>query len=175
MAGAIPTREKLCSKLISTNPTCQRCGIYDETINHLLFDCHHAQAIWKSAGFTDFDSANNVLEDNIRRIFQIKDTQTLREEDRLLPFWVSWMIWKSRTEFVFTQRNVHADEDAMKSQAAVAEWILANPYTLKDRSIHSSHRSSAWEPPPSGWLKCNYDCSFRVDYGYIYGSGMDNP
>lgn len=39
------------------------------------------------------------------------------------------------------------------------EWILAVEESPTLRN-HIS-KSSKWEPPPTGWLKCNFDCSYR--------------
>ncbi|CAN6997326.1 unnamed protein product, partial [Brassica rapa subsp. trilocularis] len=66
-----------------------------------------------------------------------------------------WIIWKSRNEFLFSHRNVHPIEDALRAQAANREW-WANKDTLY--APVPSVSSSQWEPPPSGWLKCNFDC-----------------
>lgn len=118
------------------------------------------RSIWRCAGFTQFDIGNINLEDNLWRIIQIKDLQTMVEEKRLLPFWIIWMIWKSRNEFLFAQRNIHPREDVDRGTQAVAEWILANPNALVHDNGSRRHLSSYWEPPPPGWLKCNFDNTF---------------
>lgn len=51
-------------------------------------------------------------------------------------------------------------EDALRAQAANREW-WANKDTLN--APVPSVSSSQWEPPPSGWLKCNFDCSYHQE------------
>ncbi|CAA7017512.1 unnamed protein product [Microthlaspi erraticum] len=161
IAGAIPTAERLCSRILNIDPMCQRCCLYEETINHVLFNCQHANSIWRCAGFTQFDRSDISLEDNIRMLFQILEMQSLTEEKRFLPMWMSWMIWKSRNDFLFAHRNVHPQNDVEKGVQAVAEWFIANPSTtIQERRICVTP-TSCWEPPSSGWLKCNFDSTYR--------------
>lgn len=47
LSRAVPTATQLRSHTISANPTCQRCCLDDESINHILFTCPYAQAIWR--------------------------------------------------------------------------------------------------------------------------------
>ncbi|CAA7017872.1 unnamed protein product [Microthlaspi erraticum] len=164
VAGAIPSSERLCSKTLDIDPVCQRCSKEHETINHLLFHCHHVKAIWRGARFAEFDNPNSTLEDNIRMMLQINERSTLRVEDRFLPFWIVWKIWKSRNEFIFTQKSTQAAEDVLKSMEAVAGWILAKPISPIQHNIQTQGISATWEPPPLGWLKCNFDSSIDNDY-----------
>ncbi|XP_056848910.1 uncharacterized protein LOC130499038 [Raphanus sativus] len=78
-----------------------------------------------------------------------------------LSFWVLWYIWKSWNEFLFAKTNVHPIEDIHRAIAANDEW---NAVYISKRSVQCPPlKSSAWEPPPTDWLKCNFDCSFRND------------
>lgn len=47
LSGAISTYVQLCTRGIKLDPTCQRCCLEDESINHVLFRCPHAYAIWR--------------------------------------------------------------------------------------------------------------------------------
>lgn len=46
LSGALATYTQLCSRGIRVSPICQRCCVEEETINHVLFECPHAIAIW---------------------------------------------------------------------------------------------------------------------------------
>ncbi|CAA7025874.1 unnamed protein product [Microthlaspi erraticum] len=123
-------------------------------------------------GFSQFDGGVINLEDNMWKMFQIKDLQNLMEEKRLLPFWTVWLICKSRNEFLFAQRNVHPQEDVDRGTQGVAEWIVANPNVLNQEKEERRPLSSKWEPPQQGWLKCNFDSLFKenddfMDVGWI--------
>ncbi|CAN7082783.1 unnamed protein product, partial [Brassica oleracea var. botrytis] len=80
-----------------------------------------------------------------------------------------WIIWKSRNEFLFSHRNVHPMEDVLKAQAANREWVTNKTILTGPVPTVSSFKL---EPPTSGWLKCNFDCSFHretntVGLGFI--------
>lgn len=90
---------------------------------------------------------------------------TLSLEFRLLSFWLCWHIWKSRNEFIFNKQNVAPIEDVERSLSVAKEWIEV--FNLSE-SEYLTHRrpprqDSDWEPPPEGWVKCNFDSSFRND------------
>lgn len=43
------------------------------------------------------------------------------------------------------------------------EWNSV--YVCKGSVVEIPAKSSSWVPPPLGWLKCNFDCSFRKENG----------
>ncbi|CAA7032663.1 unnamed protein product [Microthlaspi erraticum] len=159
IAGALSTAERLCSRGINIDPICQRCGLEDETINHLLLQCQHAQTTWRCADYTVFNVPQDALEDNIRKILHIYAESEASDEVRILPFWITWMLWKSRNEMLFQQKMNHPNEDAVKWLNAVSEWVLANPVNHHSSVSHRA-ASTLWEPPPMGFIKCNFDSSF---------------
>ncbi|XP_013624099.1 PREDICTED: uncharacterized protein LOC106330094 [Brassica oleracea var. oleracea] len=85
------------------------------------------------------------------------------KEDRwcLLPFWILWILWKSRNEFMFSERNTQPIEEARRAIEASDEWFTN--YRENNFNISRSIRSSAWEPPFQGWVKRNFDSSFHMD------------
>ena len=47
LSGVVPTYVQLCPRGVKLDPNCQRCCNEEETINHALFKCPHAFAIWR--------------------------------------------------------------------------------------------------------------------------------
>ncbi|CAN6916853.1 unnamed protein product, partial [Brassica oleracea var. botrytis] len=66
-----------------------------------------------------------------------------------------WYIWKSRNEYLFSQRNVHPVEDIYRESSANDEWNSI--YVSKKASPVLNLKPTTWDPPPMGWLKCNFD------------------
>lgn len=154
---------QLCSRGINTDPVCQRCCLEEEAINHVLFSCPHAQATWRCSGLPVLNIQSQNLEDNISALFDIMNDADIPSRIPKLSFWVLWYIWKSRNEFLFAQRNVHPMEDIYGASEANAEWNSV--YVGKKSTMENSTKPSSWLSPPSGWLKCNFDCSFRNENG----------
>lgn len=44
------------------------------------------------------------------------------ELNKLLVFWILWLVWKSRNEFIFNKRNVHPIEDVKRAMDSNIEW-----------------------------------------------------
>lgn len=172
LAGALATIVQLRTRSIPADPVCQRCCQGDETINHILFTCSYAQAVWRSA---NLHFAHNRFSDdfevNINQILKSSKTQGIPISQRLLPIWITWRLWKSRNDFLFRKINRLPIDEVNKGRTEAKEWIEAN--TKEEEVLHYSTdhipnqtRSTQWCPPPCGWLKCNFDSGFVKERPY---------
>lgn len=159
ISGAVPTYVQLCSRGVKVDPICQRCCYEEETINHALFKCPHAFAIWRCSNSPLVSQFSDNLEDNLGIMLQLMKDLNEDKMHRLQSFWTLWYIWKSRNEFIFIKRNVHPMEDARRAKEANDEWASNVLSTV--RSLVRVSRQSTWDPPPLGWLKCNFNCSYK--------------
>ena len=86
------------------------------------------------------------------------------DEQKLLPFWVVWRLWKCRNDLLFNKIKCTADEVISKAQVDLKKWLDS---TVSSQIINSTERTrsenirSHWSPHPSGWVKCNYDAAHR--------------
>ncbi|KAG2299055.1 hypothetical protein Bca52824_035527 [Brassica carinata] len=83
------------------------------------------------------------------------------EPNKLLVFWVVWLIWKSRNEFLFFLKEMFIILKTLGER-----WILILNGTRmypRQRIEVQENRSSKWERPPSEWVKCNFDYSPGTD------------
>ena len=166
VSGALPTYTKLCTRGINIDPTCQRCCQDDETINHILFMCPHAKAMWRCSGILPSHVFTLNLEDNLQALFGFMESLLENESERQLVFWILWLLWKSRNEFIFEKRNLHPIEDLWRAFDANTKWYR-NVVLYNSGSRQQVVKSSKWEPPPKGWIKCNFD------YSSVSGDTMD--
>ncbi|KAG2263501.1 hypothetical protein Bca52824_070580 [Brassica carinata] len=123
VSGALPTYTKLCTRGINIDPTCQRCCQDEETINHVLFTCPHATAMWRCSCILPYHVFTLNLEENLQALFDFMKSLSESESNRLLVFWILWLLWKSRNEYVFKKRNVHPIEDLRRAIDANTEWF----------------------------------------------------
>lgn len=169
ITGALPVSERLISRTINVDPLCKRCCTELETINHVLFECIHAKAVWRCSHFQQFDNPATELEDNLKIILDIMKTSTLPPQVCFFPCWILWFLWKSRNELIFENRCDHPSEDSKRAEYALAEWLTVFQSMEINRIVRSQiqeQRSSEWQPPPINWLKRNFDSSFRVEASY---------
>lgn len=170
LSGALSTATQLCKRSISADPVCQRCCLEDESINHILFMCPYAKAIWRcvTSELGRQFTFTNDLEENIRSLLQLQQDQNLQPNKQVWPFWSMWRIWKSRNDFLFQKKNRHPSTEARKGIDEANEWMEAQdlqthnerPFTSATSSQQRRSQSRKWEPPPLGWLKCNFDSGF---------------
>lgn len=80
------------------------------------------------------------------------------ESNRLLVFWMLWLLWKSRNVFIFNKRNVHPIKDLRRAVDANIEWYR-NVVGTSFHQRRQINKSSKWEPLPHDWVKCNFDYS----------------
>lgn len=67
ITGSLSTATRLITRNVNMDPICQWCCLDEESINHVLFLCPHAQNIWRCSSIPSLNlqqpSAN--LEDNL--------------------------------------------------------------------------------------------------------------
>ncbi|KAG7576566.1 Ribonuclease H domain [Arabidopsis thaliana x Arabidopsis arenosa] len=166
LSGALATATQLRTRTIPADPICQKCCQEEETVNHILFTCPFANAVWRHVyslvGQIRFSYS---LEDNLRRLLLRATHPSLNTSQRLAPFWIMWRLWKSRNDFLFQKIIRSPQIEANKGVHEANEWIEANSNDEATRIDQTSQnrvtdRGSQWQPPPSGWLKCNFDSGF---------------
>ncbi|KAG7543468.1 Reverse transcriptase domain [Arabidopsis thaliana x Arabidopsis arenosa] len=177
LSGALSTATQVRTRNIPANPICQRCCQEEETINHLLFQCPYAQAVWRGANIdmNHHITPDSDFEDNLHTFLQLQKNQSVPLQRRLLPFWIMWRIWKSRNDFIFQKINRCPVREAQKGVQDVIEWLDATLKQAEDTTSHMTSalpqpqrtvRNSHWSPPPTGWLKCNFDSGFKQEQSY---------
>jgi ribonuclease HI len=164
---------------------CPLCQQNEETLEHLLNNCHYSQQIW--------DWGAQVMRRSQRIRGSIRDTlgnwgtspfhnPILQRIWQLLPGFSLWAIWKERNQRIFNSKSSPPTSTWEKIKGFIRETILSNSWLQDDiqckpqeRLIlegwnpHSrintqgktfrGHDSSptVWTPPPYGFLKLNFD------------------
>jgi len=97
----------------------------EESINHALFTCPYAHRIWRllNALLLANHSFTNDSEESITFLVDNFSNKNLSEEERLIPFWIIWRIWKARNNFVFNKYWESPSRMVLQVQAEVHEWI----------------------------------------------------
>ncbi|XP_056842864.1 uncharacterized protein LOC130495483 [Raphanus sativus] len=92
---AIPVGARLVERHIDTDPRCKRCG-QNESITHMLFQCHYARKVWLLAPFTTDMDYSGIID-------LFTDWPDLSAQKCLPPAgiatgslfpWILWSLWK---------------------------------------------------------------------------------
>ncbi|KAL9305510.1 putative ribonuclease H domain, reverse transcriptase zinc-binding domain-containing protein [Arabidopsis thaliana] len=153
----------LTRRKIIIDPQCKRCCAAEETLDHLFFGCQYAQAIWRGSQVsnTSFFDATLSFDDKLKIILQCCNNRSYDNLTRQTPLWILWRIWKSRNLLVHQRRDSLWYKDVQQAITDAYEWIPEINHTQSQRSLTST--KTAWQKPPPGSIKCNYDCNYLCD------------
>ncbi|KAL1194891.1 hypothetical protein V5N11_020015 [Cardamine amara subsp. amara] len=91
ITSSILTATRLLTRKVNIDPMCQWRCLEEETINHVLFLCPHAQNIWRCSNVPSqrLQQPSQILEDNLWLLLEFHCTSNLPIELHLLPFWTT--------------------------------------------------------------------------------------
>lgn len=137
-------------------------------VNHLLFQCDYAIAIWRTSNLPITSlSSSNTLEQNIECLLNVHDS-CRSPEVKHAPFWILWQLWKSRNDLIFNKINHDSRTMVSCDMDNVLEWLGAtNPKSDTNRSSSPTDLQKKWQSPPTGFLKYNIDASYHYNSASI--------
>lgn len=108
LSGALAVKERLQTRRIQLDTTCQQCGRGVESICHVLFTCDKATEVWKSTNLqlppTGFSRTSDFL--NLLHLVSMSKNSELEESSRIVFPWVLWHLWKARNGLAFENRVI---------------------------------------------------------------------
>ena len=155
ISNALPTRANLVKRKVLTDPTCQACGLAPETSLHALWSCLKLSNVWA----LHFNLLKNEASgsSSFRDVFQL-----CVEKSHPLDLFamISYQIWFRRNRVRLGE--VVEDLKLVNTLAkdALQEFQQANLAPLKSSPAQSIPK---WVPPPSGWVKANFDGAIFQD------------
>ncbi|CAA7042886.1 unnamed protein product [Microthlaspi erraticum] len=168
ISGSLSTKETLKRRHIIRDSTCLRCCQQEETASHLLFECPYAQQVWRGSGLAVLNLADPMipLEEKLETLF-LDRALTSFEKNFQTVLWLLWRLWKSRNSLVFQRRSIHwrsliryVNRDVMEflntQELMQGIFPIGNGGSRPNRTPEGK-----WRPPPTGWVKCNYDGAFH--------------
>lgn len=126
LSNCVPVCSRLADRHCHPVQTCPRCGLDEETVNHMLFECPLATQTWAlvqlplhpgefpcSSIYSNFDCILNRL----------PKRNGSGEILACLP-WILWFLWKSRNEKVFKNREISPLEEFQSAKSEAEVWSL---------------------------------------------------
>lgn len=168
----LPTRENLCRRKVIKDPYCPCCGIVVENVIHCLWSCPAAGDVWGDyrSCFHKFSSFQFSFMHLLEYCFRTFD----KEKVELLLV-VARNIWLRRNSLIFQGRFLSPRRVWEESISFLEDFRMfshgeENVTTASSQFVHSSLQ--AWCPPPSNFIKINWDASVapkgsRVGIGLV--------
>ena len=108
LSGVLAVKERLQTRGIQIDATCQSCGARAESISHVLFPCDKARQMWELANIpiTPAGFSVNSVFLNIFHLVGVMNNNSLEMNIRRAVPWVMWQIWKARNSLVFKNTSL---------------------------------------------------------------------
>lgn len=163
LSGAVAVADRLNSRGLNVPITCQICNSGIENINHVLFQCPAALALWVLGGIklptTGF---SGTIEENISFLMQLMETTTNASIGIKAIPWLLWTIWKNRNAIIYAATQ---ESPSRLVQLALDEallwWELNKKQGEEERQRRTTKQLESWSPPALGTIKCNIHANWR--------------
>ncbi|XP_019097419.1 PREDICTED: uncharacterized protein LOC109131190 [Camelina sativa] len=179
VSGCLVTCQRLVNRHLATDRLCPRCGMEEESINHVLFECPPAFQVWSLSQIPFIQGVfpSSSLFVNIDHLFwRARELGGREESIRIFP-WILWFIWKARNSKVFENKDVHPADTL---QLAMKEADSFRTARVKDSFLESAPPLVPLEVPVPvpGSIVCQVDGSWALSstlsgIGWVANSGQD--
>ena len=165
--------ERLQSRGLCSDATCQACGQASETICHVLFTCPTAVEAWRLARIqpppAGFSQTSVFL--NLHFLVAASKKQ-LSDHSNLKAFpWILWSLWKERNALVFERNRITPHSTIAKALEETEIWyqLLCNDHPPHTTMASPNALHGAWEKPSADVVKCNVGMAWEAP-DHISGS-----
>ena len=123
LAGCVSVTTNLRKSGLICDTCCAKCGVVEETINHMFFLCHPARQIWALSQIPTVpeDFPFDSIYANLDHLFW---TIPFEFDSSSNP-WIIWYIWKARNEKVFENLDKDPLEVLCLAEMEAKSWQLA--------------------------------------------------
>lgn len=161
LTNYVPVCSRLADRHCHPDRRCPRCGQHEETINHMLFECHMATQTWSLAalptdpGELPSSSMYGNFDFLLNRIHKRHSTEECKA-------WILWFLWKAQNEKVFSNKDISPLEVLQSAVSETTCWCVAQ---IGPDALEVNESSMIPEPqyiPPQRPF-CRIDASWKED------------
>ncbi|KAF8046587.1 hypothetical protein N665_3598s0002 [Sinapis alba] len=125
-----PSKDRIISWGLSTNPLCLLCNSHHETRDHLFFSCHFSSSVWESLARKAHCLAIIPWAQVINYMQDLRGPK----HRRLLAL----LAWQSAIYFIWTERNNRLHRQQFRSPSSI---ILSASSLIKNKISSLRHSS----------------------------------
>jgi ribonuclease HI len=139
---------------------CDLCGAEQETIKHALIDCTVAKIFWHEV--KALTGAKLLKLHNQSWASDILRPDFCTDKERGFFIIGMYALW--------SQRNQRRHGEGVPPIRVAVNWAVNMAHDLwhitqEKKSVKPVTVRQRWQPPPSGWRKCNVDAAFDASAG----------
>jgi hypothetical protein len=127
----LQSRSLLTLKKIVSDPTCEVCGLHEETQSHIFYHCDMAAQFWSRMAMNVPSDPTNLLSWN-------RPASVAQEGFSSFVALCHWQLWKARNEKVFRQCTTGVQQLLRQCSAVSVQWEARLPPSKR-------HVVRAWE------------------------------
>ncbi|KAI8551674.1 hypothetical protein RHMOL_Rhmol06G0204500 [Rhododendron molle] len=158
-SNSLATKENLMRRRCGSSKVCPICESFEESIEHILFDCQWVRAVWFGCNLNlnvGHGHPRSVQKWTSQIVDDLKGEQLMGYLEKIVM--IAWHIWKSRNDFVFNYIPVDPERTLRKAFAAIHEFSdLRIPSLVHTDNLTVEDVSSQWKAPGHGSVKLNCD------------------
>lgn len=169
ITNSIPTGANLFKRKLSLSPLCRLCGLFPETVEHLLLLCPWTRAVWFGSplGYSPDLASISTLDSWLSRLLSGIFTNDDHLNWGISHFmFCSWEIWKARCQAIF--RGLMPSPLLVLSQANSLHKEFSQAKDLATAAplfIRGVPPRLHWSPPLSPFVKVNIDGAWEANSG----------
>ena len=158
LLGALPTAQRLHSRVNDITPNCCRCGSIENDF-HLFFDCPFSKITWM---ISDVNLRPNLFPDNVSMAHIIayitSNCSTKATLNRI--FNILWQLWKARNDLKFQGKMQEPTQVCYAAEAMITSYSACMEQTQMQVNVQAStSMERKMERIPEG-NRCYVDASW---------------
>ncbi|KAF8376995.1 hypothetical protein HHK36_030367 [Tetracentron sinense] len=159
--NSVAVKENLVAKMIPNDRFCPICLKEGETINHVLFDCEFARAVWFATpyGVRTDEGGDSPMHERWKA--WLANNQS--KEDQVLKITASavlaWSLWKNRNSTIFQDSCKFPSLVARQAMGLVEEAFTVGGPAQGRLTPQIQQQFVRWISPDGQWVKINCDGS----------------
>ncbi|KAG7588389.1 Reverse transcriptase zinc-binding domain [Arabidopsis suecica] len=174
LSGALAIAECLRRHGLNINPVCQLCTGSNETISHVLFDCHLAHNVWSITGLPLWSHGSSIsITERVDHLLNLMEKQDVDKELREAIPWLLWEIWKARNSALYAAKTNSPHFVVATALEDAKEWLQQNIHSQQGGVLRNQRQmigEKLWTKPAFGKIKCNIHTSWIKDSCHVGGA-----
>lgn len=171
----LASKENLFRKQCSPTPMCPICEKEVETIEHILFRCSWAVAVWFGSGLSYWvqEQWTETTDKWVEEVLCGRLGKEAGPEVVGLLFQTCWAIWKTRNDSIFNAVLPSPESTMIMAHHGNSDYLQAVFKLPKESgTISQPSRDGKWIPPPDSVIKFNCDGAYsssrsKAAFGFL--------